>query len=176
MAPDQKMGRKREESSEDYFLKDEEEEDVKRPRISRQVNYNRCGYIECIELVDFMCHRHLCIRPSPGVNFIVGNNGSGKSALLSALSVTLGSRASVTQRANRLEGLVREGASEARIRLTLNNSEAYPFKPHVIAFKIFVRFMVIESLSRGGLAMLLDATMLALVPTAGCRQRERKRY
>lgn len=71
------------------------------------------GWVQSIEVWDFMCHRHLLVRLSPNINFITGNNGSGKSAILTALTVCLGGRASSTQRAASLASLIREGAEYA---------------------------------------------------------------
>lgn len=115
---------------------------MKRVRTSEEKN----GWIKCIELQDFMCHRHLKVTLNSTINFITGNNGSGKSALLTALTVCLGGRASTTQRASSLASLVREGAeynrplfhhvpnplqpSQALIRVTLANAgEFNAFRP-----------------------------------------------
>ena len=46
------------------------------------MNEQMAGIIERLELENFMCHKHLLIDFSPHVNFIVGENGSGKSAIL----------------------------------------------------------------------------------------------
>jgi len=39
-------------------------------------------------------HRHLKVDLAPGVNFVVGKNGSGKSAIVMALQAGLGCKAS----------------------------------------------------------------------------------
>lgn len=96
------------------------------------------GHIESIELVNFMCHRHLLINLNPHINFIIGNNGSGKSAILSALTICLGGRASITQRATSLDSLIREGASSGKIRLKLNNEGDNPYEPSVFGRHIFI--------------------------------------
>lgn len=113
---------------------------VKRVRTSEEKN----GWIKCIELQDFMCHHHLKVTLNSTINFITGNNGSGKSALLTALTVCLGGRASTTQRASSLASLVREGAEYsnqtsmliltsvrvATVRVTLANAgEFNAFRP-----------------------------------------------
>lgn len=104
------------------------------------------GYVEAIELFDFMCHRHLLIRLNPGVNFIVGNNGSGKSAILTGLIIALGSRAGATQRAASIESLVREGASASRVKVKLYNGGNNPFAPDIYGEHIIVE----RCIRRGG--------------------------
>lgn len=47
-----------------------------------------------------MCHSNLVIEFNQSINLLVGNNGSGKSAILTALAIGLGARASVTARGN----------------------------------------------------------------------------
>lgn len=80
-------------------------------RVSEEKN----GWIKSIELTDFMCHRHLLVKLGSAINFITGNNGSGKSAILTALTICLGGRASTTQRASTLSSLIREGAEYPRL-------------------------------------------------------------
>ena len=102
------------------------------------------GYIESIELIDFMCHSHLLVRLNAHINFIVGNNGSGKSAILTALTVALGGRASVTQRASSMESLIREGATTGIVRIKLFNGGSNSFRAedygeHIAIERVFSR-------------------------------------
>jgi len=53
-----------------------------------------------------MCHEALEIKLNENVNFIVGRNGSGKSAILTALTVGLGARANVTSRGVSVKGFI----------------------------------------------------------------------
>jgi chromosome segregation ATPase len=76
-----------------------------------------------------MCHRHLLVAFKPQINFVVGNNGSGKSAILTALTVCLGGRASVTQRATSVDSLIREGAQSGKVKVKLNNQGDNPYLP-----------------------------------------------
>ncbi|XP_073726011.1 structural maintenance of chromosomes protein 6 isoform X1 [Misgurnus anguillicaudatus] len=91
------------------------------------------GVIENITLKNFMNH-HL-LGPfsfGPNVNFIVGNNGSGKSAILTALIVGLGGKATTTNRGASLKGFVKYGESAADIKVKLKNrgKEAYKIETY----------------------------------------------
>lgn len=48
------------------------------------------GTLEKIEVVDFMCHKLFALSLGQHINFITGQNGSGKSAIVAALQVCLG--------------------------------------------------------------------------------------
>ncbi|KAF9221585.1 P-loop containing nucleoside triphosphate hydrolase protein [Gyrodon lividus] len=67
------------------------------------------GIIESVEMKQFMCHPHLTFTFGPQINFIIGHNGSGKSAVLSAITIALGGKAISTGRGNGLKSFVREG-------------------------------------------------------------------
>jgi DNA repair exonuclease SbcCD ATPase subunit len=56
------------------------------------------------------------------VNFICGENGSGKSAVLQALQICLGATARETGRGKNLRELIRTGCDEARLSVTLWNT------------------------------------------------------
>ena len=55
-----------------------------------------------------MCHDALEVKLNKKVNFIVGANGSGKSAILTALTVGLGARANVTNRGGQIKSKLLE--------------------------------------------------------------------
>ncbi|WVF68702.1 hypothetical protein IAT40_003474 [Kwoniella sp. CBS 6097] len=90
---------------------------------------SQAGVIKSISLVDFMCHRHLTVDFGSKMNFLVGHNGSGKSAVLTAIAVALGGKAMITGRGQGLKDLIRKGADKATITLTLANSGLEAFKP-----------------------------------------------
>ncbi|XP_029349003.1 structural maintenance of chromosomes protein 6 isoform X2 [Echeneis naucrates] len=90
------------------------------------------GLIESITLRNFMCHHFLSpFHFGPNVNFIVGNNGSGKSAILTALIVGLGGKATVTSRAASLKDFVKSGENTASITVKLRNRGPDAYKKDV---------------------------------------------
>ncbi|XP_061478624.1 structural maintenance of chromosomes protein 6 isoform X2 [Rhineura floridana] len=115
------------------------DEDPSEEEWSQQQNDSSCnsqsasgevGIIESIQLKNFMCHSMLGpFKFGSNVNFIVGNNGSGKSAVLTALIVGLGGKATVTNRGSSLKVFVKEGQSSADISVTLRNRGEDAFKP-----------------------------------------------
>ncbi|KAL6302861.1 P-loop containing nucleoside triphosphate hydrolase protein [Sparassis latifolia] len=61
------------------------------------------GIIESIEMPQFMCHKFLTFPFKPQINFIISHNGSGKSTVLSALTMALGGKAHTTGRGRGLK-------------------------------------------------------------------------
>ncbi|XP_041661505.1 structural maintenance of chromosomes protein 6 [Cheilinus undulatus] len=97
------------------------------------------GIVESITLKNFMCHSHLGpFTFGPNVNFVVGNNGSGKSAVLTALIVALGGNAQATNRGLSLKGFVKQGESSADVSITLCNKGRDAYKPEVYGSAINV--------------------------------------
>lgn len=80
-----------------------------RSRITEQNIAADNGIIESVECTNFMCHRHLEIPLGPLINFIIGHNGSGKSAILTAIAICLGGKASSTNRGQSLKSFIKEG-------------------------------------------------------------------
>ncbi|KAI9596281.1 P-loop containing nucleoside triphosphate hydrolase protein [Syncephalis fuscata] len=105
------------------------------------------GVIESVDIIDFMCHRRLTMRFGPHVNFVVGNNGSGKSAILTAIIICLGAKANVTQRASNLKSLIREGANFAEIIIRLRNRGADAFRQSEFGSEILVERRIIRDAS-----------------------------
>jgi ATP-dependent RNA helicase DDX6/DHH1 len=67
------------------------------------------GILERVECYNFMCHDHFQVELGPLINFIVGKNGSGKSAVLTAITLCLGGKASTTNRGQSLKSFIKEG-------------------------------------------------------------------
>jgi structural maintenance of chromosomes protein 6 len=67
---------------------------------------------------------------SRNINFIHGANGSGKSAILAALQITLGAKARYTHRANKLADFIDhewEGNAEVSVKLLNTESDGYRY-------------------------------------------------
>ncbi|NXP56482.1 SMC6 protein, partial [Heliornis fulica] len=97
------------------------------------------GIIESIQLKNFMCHSMLGpFQFGSNLNFVVGNNGSGKSSVLTALIVGLGGKATATNRGSSLKMFVRDGETSADIAITLRNQGRDAFKPELYGSSIIV--------------------------------------
>ncbi|KAF9962659.1 Structural maintenance of chromosomes protein 6 [Modicella reniformis] len=128
------------ETSEDMNLEERAELEFKKSKAQRGRHglVAEMGVIELIEMFDFMCHRHLKVSFGPKINFIIGHNGSGKSAILTAIMVCLGGKATVTNRAQSLKALIREGASQAEVKLQLRNKGPDAYKPEIYGESIII--------------------------------------
>jgi len=75
--------------------------------VQNQVNEN--GILESLFCTNFMCHKKLEVKFGPQINFIIGHNGSGKSAVLTAVTLCLGGKATATNRGQSLKGFIKQG-------------------------------------------------------------------
>ncbi len=75
-------------------------------------------YLEWLELRDFRCHGQLGFEPEPGVNVLVGGNGTGKTSVLEAIGYASTLR---SFRGTPDGALVRGGEREAIIRIGLKS-------------------------------------------------------
>ncbi|GAB1603545.1 structural maintenance of chromosomes protein 6-like [Argonauta hians] len=96
------------------------------------------GYIQKVILKNFMCHHKLEIKFGPHVNFIIGRNGSGKSAVVSAIIVGLGGKASATNRGTSVKSFIKNGKQSAEIIIHLSNEGSDAFKPEVFGNQIVI--------------------------------------
>lgn len=83
------------------------------------------GIIESITCTNFMCHSHLHVELGPLINFVIGHNGSGKSAVLTALTICLGGKALSTNRASTLKAFIKEGQESSTITVRIKNRDGY---------------------------------------------------
>lgn len=97
-----------------------------------------CGIIEEIQCINFMCHEHLTVTLGPLINFIIGHNGSGKSAVLTALTICLGGKATATNRAQSLKNLIKEGKDHSTVTVRIKNQGPLAYKPSQYGESILV--------------------------------------
>lgn len=96
------------------------------------------GIIESITCYNFMCHERLHVELGPLINFIVGENGSGKSAVLTALTLCLGGKASDTNRGGSLKSFVKEGRDHGRLVVKIKNAGSDAYQPDIYGESIIV--------------------------------------
>lgn len=99
---------------------------------------SEAGIIEKLELFNFMCHSAFSLQFGPQTNFIIGRNGSGKSAVLTGISVALGAKATDTDRGNTLKNLIMHGKNVARAIVTLKNEGPEAYKTEEFGPKIII--------------------------------------
>uniref|UniRef100_A0AAQ4PQZ1 Structural maintenance of chromosomes protein 6 n=1 Tax=Gasterosteus aculeatus aculeatus TaxID=481459 RepID=A0AAQ4PQZ1_GASAC len=137
-APNQSNKRVRPAAEEEVEDEDVVDEDEGALQVNGEV-VSDAGIVESITLKNFMCHSLLGpFTFGSNVNFVVGNNGSGKSAILTALIVALGGNAHATNRGLSLKGFVKEGESSADVSITLRNKGRDAYKPEVYGPAIIV--------------------------------------
>lgn len=91
-----------------------------------------------VHLTNFMCHGNLVVDFSQRINFLVGSNGSGKSAVMAALVIGLGCKASATSRARSLKSFIKNGESSADIEINISNDGRDRFEPETYGNMIMV--------------------------------------
>uniref|UniRef100_A0A1S4N1W6 Rad50/SbcC-type AAA domain-containing protein n=1 Tax=Pediculus humanus subsp. corporis TaxID=121224 RepID=A0A1S4N1W6_PEDHC len=96
------------------------------------------GKIECLQITNFMCHSNLEIKFNSMINFITGRNGSGKSAIMTALIVVLGGTATITGRGSGLSDFIKKGENWAKISITLLNEGHNSYKKEYYGSKIII--------------------------------------
>jgi structural maintenance of chromosomes protein 6 len=95
------------------------------------------GIIESVTCINFMCHNKFHISLGPLINFIIGFNGSGKSAILTAITLCLGGKANSTNRGGSLKAFVKEGRESATLIVKLKNG-GYGFQQETYGDSIIV--------------------------------------
>lgn len=106
------------------------------------------GVIEEVYCRNFMCHSKLRIKLGPLINFIIGHNGSGKSAVLTALTMCLGGKATSTNRGAALKNLIKEGEENATLAVKIKNQGEGAYKPELYGASITVE----RNFSRSGVS------------------------
>ncbi|TFK52189.1 P-loop containing nucleoside triphosphate hydrolase protein [Heliocybe sulcata] len=121
---------------------EEEHEEAIRALVQKKSRHQggvaEMGIIESLEMHQFMCHKYLTFSFGPQINFIIGHNGSGKSAVLSAVTVALGGKATSTGRGSGLKSFIREGQSVSEVSISLKNQGEEAYKPESYGKSIVV--------------------------------------
>ncbi|PWN49183.1 P-loop containing nucleoside triphosphate hydrolase protein [Violaceomyces palustris] len=131
-------------SDEEADEEDEQQQELERIEAEREQARSRpsavaeAGIVDKVELFNFMCHKRLTMSMGPQLNFVIGHNGSGKSAILTGITIALGGKASATSRATSLKSFVKEGCSAAEIVVQLKNEGVEAYKPEVYGTKILI--------------------------------------
>ncbi|XP_073832880.1 structural maintenance of chromosomes 6 [Musca autumnalis] len=102
------------------------------------IHDKRCGKILLMHLTNFMCHSNLTVEFHSRVNFLVGSNGSGKSAILAALVLGLGGSAKTTNRSRSAKAFIKNGETTAKIEIVLANDGPQPYEPEEYGDKIII--------------------------------------
>ncbi|XP_064122945.1 structural maintenance of chromosomes protein 6-like [Macrobrachium nipponense] len=97
-----------------------------------------CGVIQNITVKNFMCHEHLALNFNDKINLVQGRNGSGKSAILSAVVIALGGSTRITSRGSNIKDLIKYDKQTASVQLTLKNNGKDAFKPDVYGTSIII--------------------------------------
>lgn len=96
------------------------------------------GILESIQCVNFMCHDNLHVELGPLLNFIVGENGSGKSAVLTAITLCLGGKASSTNRGGSLKSFIKEGREKSKLIVKIKNKGRDAYQHEIYGDAILV--------------------------------------
>ncbi|ORY15860.1 hypothetical protein BCR34DRAFT_154371 [Clohesyomyces aquaticus] len=97
------------------------------------------GIVEEIRCTNFMCHEQLHVKLGPLINFIIGHNGSGKSAVLTALTLCLGGKATATNRGQNLKSFIKEGRDYCVLSVRIKNQGTAAYKPELLHKEIGAR-------------------------------------
>jgi len=126
---------------------DQDDEEENGTEIRKSINPPgrpaEAGIIQQVYVENFMCHHKFKVDLCRNVNFITGQNGSGKSAILAAIRICLGAAARSTGRGRSLQDLILKDAagnapSYAKIRVSLLNMGSDAYKPEIYGDTITV--------------------------------------
>ncbi|KAL2072270.1 hypothetical protein VTL71DRAFT_11613 [Oculimacula yallundae] len=94
--------------------------------------------IQKITCRNFMCHDNLVVPLGPLINFVVGMNGSGKSAVLTAITLCLGGKTTSTNRGASLKNLIKSGKEHAALIIELKNEGIDAYQPDLYGKTIII--------------------------------------
>ncbi|GAB0493466.1 hypothetical protein MMPV_004748 [Pyropia vietnamensis] len=92
--------------------------------LAARFGFAQVGILEKVRVENFMCHSCFEFDFGPNINIINGQNGSGKSAIVAALQIGLGVKASKTERARKISDHIMHGKEWALISIRIRNHAA----------------------------------------------------
>ncbi|KAL8856923.1 MAG: hypothetical protein Q9178_006512 [Gyalolechia marmorata] len=130
-----------EESSDDEEIIEEQESSFRTQQQNSGYSGNTPadnGILESVSCSNFMCHNYLEVPLGPLINFIIGHNGSGKSAILTAITICLGGKATATNRGQSLKSFIKEGTDSAVLSVKIKNKGDSAYQQEVYGDSIVV--------------------------------------
>ncbi|CAK9303793.1 unnamed protein product [Gordionus sp. m RMFG-2023] len=97
------------------------------------------GRILYLCLKNFMCHDYFEINFNEKINFLSGPNGSGKSAIMAAIMLILGGKATHTSRASSVKEFIKEGKKSGEIVIHLKNDYIKGYRQDLYGKKIIIQ-------------------------------------
>ncbi|CAH2093155.1 unnamed protein product [Euphydryas editha] len=111
-----------------------------------QIETNIDGLIKKIEIKNFLCHDNLAIDFTAGnIHWVTGLNGSGKSAIISALVVGLGGKAAATHRGKNIQSFIKNGRDFASVEITIKNDTENAYNHHIYGDEIKINRRITTS-------------------------------
>ena len=92
-----------------------------------------------------MCHGEFTWTPNKNINFIIGQNGSGKSSILQAIVLGLLADSKHTKRYTKLGDFVQKGKKKADIKITLKNEGEDAYRQEVYGPSIVFSRSILDS-------------------------------
>ncbi|KAL8642945.1 MAG: hypothetical protein Q9228_000434 [Teloschistes exilis] len=130
-----------ERSVEDEEIDQEQESQFRTQQLASNLVDNAAadnGILESVSCSNFMCHGYLEVALGPLINFIIGHNGSGKSAILTAITICLGGKATATNRGQSLKSFIKEGTESAVLSVKIKNKGDSAYQPELYGDSIIV--------------------------------------
>lgn len=98
----------------------------------------KAGIIERVYLKNFKCHSLLEFQLHKYINFILGRNGSGKSAVMDAIVLCLGGKTSCTGRQASAKTFIKTNCDKAELSVTLKNEGIDTYRHDLYGSKIII--------------------------------------
>ncbi|KAG5358345.1 Structural maintenance of chromosomes protein 6 [Yarrowia sp. B02] len=131
------------------------------PQTPNLFKHHQPGFFQSVECSNFMCHKNLKIVLGPGITFITGQNGHGKSAIVVALIQVFSTDRRLKKERGRASDLRRnledgDKATSAKVVVRIHNAQAAseldsdlrfnsgPFHPQVYGKVIIVELEIFE--------------------------------